>query len=148
MSTTMLGAAPAYIENGASVATAITKMIVNPASKIERAISLGVFCRLAPSTSAIMRSRNDSPAFEETTAMIRSESTRVPPVTEERSPPASRTTGADSPVIADSSTDAAPCTISASAGMISPASTTILSPLRKLAATTRSSTPGAVKRRA
>ena len=36
---------------------------------------------------------------------MRSESTRVPPVTALRSPPDSRTTGADSPVIADSSTD-------------------------------------------
>ena len=36
---------------------------------------------------------------------IRSDSTRVPPVTAERSPPDSRITGADSPVIADSSTD-------------------------------------------
>ncbi|RNL73302.1 hypothetical protein [Streptomyces sp. I6] len=34
----------------------------------------------------------------------------VPPVTAERSPPDSRMTGADSPVIADSSTDATPST--------------------------------------
>ena len=39
---------------------------------------------------------------------MRSDSTRVPPVTPERSPPASRMTGADSPVMADSSTDATP----------------------------------------
>ncbi len=37
-----------------------------------------------------------------------SDSTRVPPVTAERSPPDSRMTGADSPVIADSSTEATP----------------------------------------
>ena len=39
---------------------------------------------------------------------MRSDSTLVPPVTAERSPPDSRITGADSPVIADSSTDAMP----------------------------------------
>jgi len=38
-------------------------MIVKPASKIANAISFGVFCRDAPSTSAIMRSRNVSPGF-------------------------------------------------------------------------------------
>ena len=48
---------------------------------------------------------------------MRSDSTRVPPVTPERSPPASRTTGADSPVIADSSTEATPSTISPSPGI-------------------------------
>ena len=40
--------------------------------------------------------------------MIQSESTCVPPVTAERSPPLSRMTGADSPVIAASSTEATP----------------------------------------
>ena len=45
----------------------------------------------------------------------------VPPVTAERSPPASRITGADSPVIADSSTEPTPSMISPSAGMTSPA---------------------------
>jgi hypothetical protein len=49
---------------------------------------------------------------------------RVPPVTAERSPPDSRMTGADSPVIADSSTEAMPSMTSPSPGMISPASTT------------------------
>ena len=41
----------------------------------------------------------------------------MPPVTAERSPPASRITGADSPVIADSSTEPTPSMISPSAGM-------------------------------
>ena len=41
----------------------------------------------------------------------------MPAVTAERSPPASRMTGADSPVIADSSTLATPSTISPSPGM-------------------------------
>ena len=58
----------------------------------------------APSTSAIIRSRKLSPGFGVTRTTIWSESTRVPPVTAERSPPDSRITGADSPVIADSST--------------------------------------------
>ena len=57
---------------------------------------------------------------------IRSDSTRVPPVTAERSPPASRITGADSPVIADSSMLAIPSTTSPSLGMTSPATTTHL----------------------
>ena len=64
--------------------------------------------------------------------MIQSESTRVPPVTAERSPPASRMTGADSPVIADSSTDATPSMISPSPGMTSPADTRTTSPLQQL----------------
>ena len=85
------------------------------------AISFGVFWRSAPSTSAIIRSRKVSPGSAVTRTMIQSDSTRVPPVTAERSPPASRMTGADSPVIADSSTDATPSTISPSDGMNSPA---------------------------
>ena len=59
---------------------------------------------------------------------ISSDSTRVPPVTAERSPPDSRMTGADSPVIADSSTLAMPSTTSPSLGIISPALTTTSSP--------------------
>ena len=57
-----------------------------------------------------------------------SESTRVPPVTALRSPPLSRMTGALSPVIALSSTEAMPSITSPSLGMNSPASTTITSP--------------------
>ena len=52
-----------------------------------------------------------------TRTTIRSDRTRVPPVTALRSPPASRMTGADSPVIADSSTDATPSTTSPSPGI-------------------------------
>ena len=48
--------------------------------------------------------------------------TFVPPVTEDLSPPASRITGADSPVMAHSSIVAMPSTISPSIGIISPAS--------------------------
>ena len=92
------------------------------------AISFGVFCRCAPSTSAIIRSMNVSPGLEVICTTIRSDSTLVPPVTADRSPPDSRMTGADSPVIADSSTEATPSTTSPSPGMISPASTTTWSP--------------------
>ena len=97
-------------------------------STSDRAISFGVRWRMAPSTSAIMRSRNVLPAEAVIFTTMRSDRTRVPPVTPERSPPASRTTGADSPVMADSSTEAIPATISPSLGMICPASTTTRSP--------------------
>ena len=66
--------------------------------------------------------------------LIQSEITFVPPVTAERSPPDSRITGALSPVMADSSTDATPSTISPSPGMNSPARTKIKSSLRSLGA--------------
>ncbi len=103
-------------------------MIVSAASRTFSAISFGVFCRDAPSTRAIIRSMKLSPGFWVIRTTIRSESTLVPPVTEERSPPDSRMTGADSPVIADSSTLAMPSTTSPSPGMVSPASTTTRSP--------------------
>ena len=75
-----------------------------------------------------MRSRNDLPGSWVTSITSRSESSFVPPVTADRSPPASRMTGADSPVIADSSTEPTPSVISPSAGMTSPATTTTTSP--------------------
>ena len=116
-------------------------MIVSPASRMLSAISFGVFCRSAPSTSAIMRSRKVSPGFDVIFTRIWSDSTRVPPVTAERSPPASRMTGADSPVIADSSTDATPSMISPSAGMNSPAETMTTSPARSFELATCSMSP-------
>ena len=70
-----------------------------------------------------------SPGFVVIFTTMRSDSTRVPPVTAERSPPDSRMTGADSPVIADSSTDAMPSTTSPSPGMSSPGPTTQRSPI-------------------
>ena len=94
------------------------------------AISFGVRCRSEPSTRAIIRSTNDCPGSEVIRTTIRSESTTVPPVTAERSPPDSRITGADSPVTADSSTDATPSMTSPSPGIRSPASTTTTSPAR------------------
>ena len=75
-----------------------------------------------------------SPGFWVISTTIRSDSTRVPPVTELRSPPHSRITGADSPVIADSSTLAMPSTTSPSPGMTSPASQTTRSPCRSCGA--------------
>ncbi len=120
--------------------------MVNPASRMLRAISFGVFCRSAPSTSAIMRSRKVWPGSALTFTLIQSDSTRVPPVTADRSPPASRITGADSPVIADSSTEATPSTISPSEGMNSPAFTITMSPSRSEAAGTLSIFPAAPTR--
>ena len=102
------------------------------------AISFGVFCRSAPSTSAIIRSRNVSPGLAVTCTRIQSDSTFVPPVTAERSPPDSRMTGADSPVMALSSTEATPSMMSPSAGITSPAATRTMSPLRSAGAGTTS----------
>ena len=123
-------------------------MIVRPARRMSSAISFGVFWRLAPSTSAIMRSRKLSPARVVTRTTISSDSTRVPPVTAERSPPDSRITGADSPVIADSSTLAMPSITSPSAGMISPAVTTTWSPTASVELGTSSIAPSASRLRA
>jgi hypothetical protein len=91
---------------------------------------------------------NVSPGLAVIFTTIRSLSTVVPPVTAHRSPPASRITGADSPVIADSSTVATPSTMSPSPGMISPASTTTRSPSVSKAPETCSSAPEASSRRA
>ena len=128
--------------------TANTKIRVSVVSRIVRAISLGVFCRAAPSTSAIIRSMKVSPGLLVTLTTIRSESTVVPPVTAHRSPPDSRMTGADSPVIADSSTVATPSTTSPSPGMTWPASTTTRSPRRSSVPRTCSSVPSSRRRRA
>ncbi len=125
---------PAKLANGASVATTATKISVNPASRIPSAISFGVLRRTAPSTRPIIRSRKDSPGRWVISTTIRSERTRVPPVTAERSPPASRITGADSPVIADSSTEAMPSMTVPSPGITSPASTITTSPVVSSAA--------------
>ena len=53
-----------YFAYGGSVTTASRKINVRPAIRMFRAISFGVFCRSAPSTSAIMRSRNVSPGLD------------------------------------------------------------------------------------
>ena len=96
------------------------------------AISFGVFCRSAPSTSLIMRSMKVEPWAAVMRTRIQSDRTCVPPVTAERSPPDSRITGADSPVIAASLTDATPSITSPSLGILSPASTSTMSPTFRL----------------
>ena len=58
--------------NGCRVTTASRKTRVSPAITIFSAISLGVFCRCAPSTSAIMRSRKVSPGLEVMRTLIQS----------------------------------------------------------------------------
>ena len=108
--------------------------MVSATSRMVSAISLGVFWRLAFSTIAIMRSTKVSPGLTVTRTTIQSDSTRVPPVTAEKSPPDSRITGADSPVMALSSTEATPSITSPSAGIVSPASISTTSPLRRLSA--------------
>lgn len=65
--------------------------------------------------------KKDFPGSAVTITIILSERTVVPPVTAERSPPDSRITGADSPVIADSSTVAKPSITVPSVGITSPA---------------------------
>ena len=130
-----------YAARGTNVTQANKNTMVMPTSRMCSAISLGVFCRLAPSTSAIMRSRKVWPGSDVMRTTMRSERTRVPPVTAERSPPLSRITGADSPVIADSSTEATPSMTSPSPGTSSPASITTKSPARSESADTVSSGP-------
>ena len=92
------------------------------------AISFGVFWRDAPSTRAIILSKKLSPGWVVTCTRILSERTLVPPVTELLSPPASRITGALSPVMALSSIEANPSIISPSEGITSPASHSKTSP--------------------
>jgi hypothetical protein len=114
------------------------KTKVRPTSRIVSAISFGVRRRSAPSTSVIMRSRKPAPGSCVIRTTSRPATTPVLSVTAERSPPDSRITGADSPVIALSSTEATPSTASPSAGMRSPGSTSTRSPRRRLRLETRS----------
>ena len=107
--------------------------MLSPARRMSRAISLGVFWRRAPSTSEIMRSRNVWPGSAVTRTTSQSESTSVPPVTALRSPPLSRMTGALSPVMTASLTEAIPSMTSPSQGMRSPASTSTASFFRRFA---------------
>ena len=79
-----------------------------------------------------MRSRKVEPGAAVMRTRIQSDSTSVPPVTAERSPPDSRITGADSPVIAASLTEAMPSMTSPSEGIMSPASTRTTSPTLSL----------------
>ncbi len=113
---------------GHSGTTTIRKIRVKADRTSVSAISFGVRCRTAPSTRRIMWSMKVSPARAVMRMVISSEITMVPPVTPVRSPPNSRITGADSPVMADSSTAAAPSTTSPSLGMICQALTITRSP--------------------
>ena len=72
---------PRRSANGCRVTTASRKTMVSEASRMFSAISLGVFCRAAPSTRAIIRSMKVSPGFVVILMTMRSESTFVPPVT-------------------------------------------------------------------
>ena len=114
--------------NGFSETITNRNTSVSPASRMFSAISFGVLRRSAPSTSAIMRSRNDLPGLLRD--LDHDPVTEHPraPRDRQRSPPDSRITGADSPVIADSSTDAIPSITVPSPGITSPASTTTRSP--------------------
>ena len=105
-------------------------MMVSAAKRMFSAISLGVLRRLAPSTMEIMRSRKVSPGSALMRMTMESDRTRVPPVTALRSPPASRMTGALSPVMALSSTEATPSITSPSHGIRSPVCTNTTCPLR------------------
>ena len=122
------------------------KMNVRADRRIVSAISLGVFWRVAPSTRLIMWSRKPSPGLAVIRIQSWSERTAVPPVTALRSPPASRITGADSPVMADSSTEAAPSITSPSPGINWPAATKTTSSRRKSGASTSSSEPSLRRR--
>jgi hypothetical protein len=99
------------------------KINVKAANKIVNAISLGVFWRLAPSTNNHFIQKL-SPGSLVTITLILSDNTLVPPVTDDLSPPASRITGALSPVMALSSIVANPSMISPSVAIKSPASQT------------------------
>ena len=79
-------------------------------------------CRRDLAISSLICANTLWPRSAVTLTLSQSDSTRVPPITAERSPPLSRMTGADSPVTADSSTSATPSITSPSAGMMSPAS--------------------------
>ena len=94
-----------YVATGAIAATTMTKISVRMERSAVSAISFGVFCRLAPSTRWMMRSRNELPGSAETRTSSQSEMMVVPAVTDENmSVPGSFKTGADSPVMAASLT--------------------------------------------
>ena len=133
---------------GYRVTITIMKMMVKETSRVFSAISLGVFFREALSTRAIIRSRKLFPGSEVIFTLSQSDTTVVPPVTEQKSPPDSLTTGADSPVMADSSTEAIPSITSPSPGIISPAETITTSPFFNSLERTTSSVPSSFSSRA
>ncbi len=140
---------PAYWPNARRVTTASRNTSDRPASRMARAISLGVRCRLAPSTSAIIRSRKVSPGSAVIRMTSRSLTRVVPPVTLLRmSVPGSLSTGADSPVMADSLTNPTPSMTSPSPGMIWPSPTSTMSSRRSSPDPTSSMVPSARRRNA
>ena len=144
VTTEILAPTKAAIYGSATTTTRKASVIAD--SSTVRASSFGVFRREAPSTRAIMRSRKLWPGSLEIRTTISSVSTLVPPITPERSVPASRSTGADSPVTAASLMLAMPLMISPSAGIISPAATLTRSSLRRSEAGMRSSTTPCMRR--
>ncbi len=89
-----------------------------------------------------MRSIKPFPGSDVIRIVNSSDKIRVPPVTElATSDPGSFSTGADSPVIADSSTDATPAITSPSAGITSPAITLTVSPWWRVVDDTSCSEP-------
>ena len=108
---------PAKSANGRSATTTTRKISVSPASRMpERDLVRRLAPRRRPRRGRSCGPGTTGPGSCVISTTMRSDSTRVPPVTAERSPPASRMTGADSPVIADSSTDAMPSIDGAVAG--------------------------------
>ncbi len=61
ISTVADSSVPEYFAIGQSVTQTIRKIRVRPDRRIDSASSFGVFCRSAPSTSAIMRSMKVEP---------------------------------------------------------------------------------------
>ena len=110
-------------DTGRSEAVSRRYTTVSAMRRTESEVSLGVGLRSAPSTMRIMRSTKPPPLAMLGRTTSQSERTVVPLVTLAKSPPDSRMTGADSPVTADSSTDATPATTSPSQGTTSPGRT-------------------------
>ena len=117
---------------GFSVTQTSRKMNVSAASRMVSAISFGVFWRCAPST---MRDH----AVQEAVALLHRDADDDAVAEDARAAgdgaavaAALADDGADSPVMADSSTLAMPSTTSPSAGIMSPASQTTRSPFLQL----------------
>ncbi len=145
--TTIPSGAPEYSPKGRRVAVANRKTMVSPDRRIESAISFGVRCRFAPSTRAIIRSRNVSPGLAVMQMVRVSLVIVVPPVTLLlMSVPGSLRTAADSPVMTASLTYATPAMTSPSPAIVSPSRTTMTSPARRREEPTSSNVPSSQRR--
>ena len=115
---------------------------------MDRAISLGVRCRLAPSTRAIIRSRKRLARVgrDADDELVADHGRAAGDGAERMSVPGSLSTGADSPVMAASLTKPTPSMTSPSPGIVSPSRTTMRSPLRSSDEPTSSSVPSARRR--